>query len=303
MEDRSHAVIAIVFLVVFGIGAALVVWWILTPGAARLPYVLNAQSSVAGLGQGSDVQFDGVKIGMVKSIRIDRKTHRSIHVKVLINKSFPIPRGSYATAGSGSLVGPAVVTIHLGKGPGILHTSKENPAQLEIRQAGLSALMDQAGEIVATARKTLDTVQEAVRKIASQDNVGRINDVLENIRQASAKLVTLEKSLAPAAKQAPALIAETRATMDKAHQLVANANRFVVAARAPLSAVSNAAHSSASLTAQLDRQAVPQLTATLVQLRSLSRKMEALIGELRRSPKSLIAGPPKPRLGPGESGG
>ncbi|MGH8161508.1 MAG: MlaD family protein [Gammaproteobacteria bacterium] len=303
MEDRSHALIAIGFLIVFGIGAAAVVWWIVTPGAQRVPYVLNATSSVAGLGEGSDVQFDGVKIGKVQSIHIDKKTHRSIHVKVMIDKKFPIPKGSYATAGSSSLVGPTVVTIHLGKGPGIIHTSKQNPGQLKIEEGGISALMSQAGEIVTKAKQTLDTVQKAVQNIASHKNVKRISDTLKNIKQASAKLVALEQDLAPAAKQAPALIAETRATMEKAHQLVANANRLVVAARAPLSAVGEAAHSTAGLTAQLDRQTVPQLNATLVQLRALSQKMEALVGELKRSPKSLIAGPPKPQLGPGESGG
>jgi phospholipid/cholesterol/gamma-HCH transport system substrate-binding protein len=303
MEDRSHALIAIGFLIVLGIGALLVIWWVVTPGATRVPYILVAKSSVAGLGQGSDVQFNGVKVGIVKSVRIDKKTHRSILVKALIDKKFPIPKGSYATAGSASLVGATVVTIHLGKGPGTLHTSQQNPAHLKVHQGGISALLSEASGIMSKAKATLDTVNSAVQHIASQKNVKQISDTLKNIHQASAKLVALEKDLAPAAKQAPALIAQTRATMRKAHQLAANANKLVVSARAPLSAVGQAAGSAKSFTAQLNHETIPQLNATLIQLRALSKRLNALVEELKRSPQSLILGPAKPRLGPGESGG
>ncbi|MGH8273132.1 MAG: MlaD family protein [Gammaproteobacteria bacterium] len=299
MEDRSHALIAIGFLVVFGIGAILVVWWILSPGTPRVPYVLEAKSSVAGLGQGSAVQFNGVQIGVVKSIRINPRTHRSIRVKIAIDKSFPLPKGSYATAGSSSLVGPTVVDIHLGKGPGDIHTSTKSPAHLRIKQGGLSAMMNEAGEIMRKAKQTLDSIQ----KIASQKNAKRVTATLKNIKEASAKLVALEKDIAPAAKQTPQLIAETRATMKKAQQLAANANRLVVSARAPLSAVSNAAGSAAALASQLNRETVPRLNATLVQLQALSQRLKALVEELKRSPQSLILGPAKPKPGPGESSG
>lgn len=299
MEDRSHALIAIAFLAVFGIGAVLIVWWMTSPGTVRVPYVLEAESSVAGLGQGSAVQFNGVKIGVVKSIRINPETHRSIRVKIAIDKNFPLPKGSYATAGSSGLVGPSVVDMHLGKGPGTIRTSAKNPAHLRIKQGGLSAMMDEAGSIMRKAKQTLDSVQ----KIASQKNAERVSATLENIKQASAKLVALEKDIGPAAKGAPRLIAETQATMKKAQALVANANRLVVSARAPLSAVGNAAGSAASLASQLNRETITRLNATLLQLRTLSQRLKALVEELKRSPQSLILGPAKPKPGPGESSG
>ncbi|MDN5864981.1 MAG: MlaD family protein [Gammaproteobacteria bacterium] len=296
MENRSHALIAIIFLAVFALGAVVIVWWMMVPGAARVPYLLNAKTSIGGLGQGSGVQFNGVQIGVVQSIKLDPKAH-SIRVRIMVNKDFPIPRDSYATAGSGSLIGPTVVNIHLGKSDRILETSPENPAELPLKQGGLGAMIADAKSIMDKAKETLDSIQQ----IASKQNAERVTQTLKNIQTATKRLVKLEEALAPAAQQMPELIAEVRATVKQARALLEHANRLVVAARAPLSAVGQAAQSTAALTRELNRQTVPQLNETLLRLRSLSRKLEALATELKRAPQSLIVGPPVPNPGPGES--
>ncbi|MGH8127122.1 MAG: MlaD family protein [Gammaproteobacteria bacterium] len=299
MEDRSHALIAIIFLVVFGVGAVLIVWWIVTPGAVRVPYVLEAKSSVAGLGQGSVVQFDGVKIGVVKSIRINPRTHRSIRVKIAIDKNFPLPNGTYATAGSSGLVGPSVVNMHLGKGPGIIHTSAANPAHIRIKQGGLSAMMNEAGEIMSKAKQTLDSVQ----KIASQKNAERVTATLENIKQASAKLVVLEKDIAPAAQRAPQLIAQVQSTLSAAHRVLIQADKLVASARQPVRRIGAAASAAAGLAMQLNQSTAPQLNALMRRLRTLSGRLQALIDTLQRTPQSLIKGPARKLAGPGETRG
>lgn len=298
MEDRSHALIAVIFLVVFAVGAIVIVWWMSASGVPRVPYVLNAKTSVAGLGQGTAVEYHGVQIGVVSGLELDPKA-RSIRVRIMVNKEFPIPEGSYATVGSSSLIGATVVNIHPGKGERRVETSARNPAVLPLKPGGLGALLANAKSIMEKARQTLDAIQEVV----SEQNAERVTETLKNIRTATQKLVELEKTLAPAAEQMPELIAGVRETVTRAQRLLENANRLIVAARAPLSAIGRAAESTASLTSQLNRQTVPKLNETLDRLRSLALKLEALAGELKRAPQSVIVGPPVPHPGPGEAGG
>ncbi len=299
MEDRSHALIAIAFLVVFAIGAALVAWWMLAPGAVRVPYLLESKTSVAGLGAGSPVQFKGVQIGVVKSIHLDHETHRAIQVLIAVDKDFPLAQGSYATIGANGFLGPNIIDMHPGNEPSIIETSAAHPAHIPLRQGGMAALLNQAKTIVGDAKQTL----ASVRSLLSHENLKRVADTLNNIHQASAQLVEIERDLKPGAKQLPQLIADTRATMAQAKQLLANADRLVAGARAPLAAVGNAASSTAALTSQLNQESVPQLNALMGRLRVLSARLEALVNELQRSPQSLILGPAKPQAGPGEAGG
>lgn len=299
MEDRSHALIAIVFLIVFAVGAVLVVWWMLAPGAVQVPYVLESKISVAGLGAGSPVQFKGVRIGEVKSIHLDHETHRAVEVRIEVDKNFPLVQGSYATVGSNGFLGPNIIDIHPGKGSSRIQTSAAHPAHLPLRQGGMAAMLDQAKTIVTQVKETLGSV----RSLLSKHNTEQIADTLDNIRQASAQLVEIERSLKPGTDQLPKLIAETRATIARAQQLVVDADHLAVGARAPLAAVGNAASSTGALMAQLNQAAVPQLNALMERLRVLSERLEALVNELNRSPQSLILGPPKPQPGPGESSG
>ncbi|MGH8224814.1 MAG: MlaD family protein, partial [Gammaproteobacteria bacterium] len=271
MEDRSHALIAIVFLVVFAVGAVLVAWWMLEPGAVRVPYLLESKTSVAGLGTGSPVQFKGVKIGVVKSIHLDHETHRAIQVRIEVDKDFPLAQGSYATVGANGFLGPNIIDMHPGTGSAIIETSAAHPAHMPLKQGGMAAMMDQAKAIVGEAKQTL----ESVRSLLSQQNIEQIADTLKNIHRASAQLVEIEADLKPGAKQLPALIAEARATIVQAKHLVVNADRLIAGARASLASIGNAASSTAALTAQLNQQSVPQLNALMSRLGVLSMRLEA----------------------------
>ncbi|MGH8427463.1 MAG: MlaD family protein [Gammaproteobacteria bacterium] len=297
MEDRSHALIAIGFLVVFGLGAVAVVWWMLAPGAVRVPYVLESKSSVAGLGPGSTVQFNGVDVGVVKNIHIDRATHRSIQVLIMVDKKFPLPQGTKATVGSSSLVGPTVVDLQLGSSSRIIQTSAEHPAHLPVEAGGLSAMMDQAKKIIGDVQQTL----KSARDVLSPQNRRQISDTLSNLRKASAHLVQLEKTIEPGAKELPGLIAQTRATIASAKDLAANANTLVAKAQQPMDSIGQAASSTAAFTTQLNQQTAPQLNALLVSLSTLVTRLNALSAELQQTPQSLILGPAKPKPGPGET--
>lgn len=297
MEDRSHALIAVVFLAVFGVGAALVAWWMLSPGVVRLPYQLESQASVGGLGPGSPVKFKGVLVGKVDSIRLDQKTHRSVEVMIAVDKNFPLPQGSYATISSNGFIGNEFVDLHLGSGSAVIHTSAKNPARLELKPAGLSELMNQAQGVIGDVHKTLASAQE----LLSPENRKKISATLSSIQQASAQLVDLERAAQPSVRELPALVVQTKDTLATARRLVANADALVARARVPMAAVGQAASSTAALTAQLNQQSAPQLNALLVRLRALSAQLEALSAQLRQTPQSLILGPAKARPGPGES--
>lgn len=295
MEDRSHAVIAIVFLVVFGVGAALVAWWMLAPTTNRLPYMLESQASVAGLGPGSPVNYKGVRVGSVRNVRL-APDHRSVDVLVGIDADFRLPEGSYATVGSAGLIGSNYVDLTLGKGPGTIQTSARSPASLSLKAGSLAGLMSQATEIVAEVKTTLESVQV----LLSEQNRQQISRTLDEIRQASAELAKLEQAAEPGVKQLPALMTETRGVLARAHDLLVSSDRLVRRANTSMGAVGSAASSASALAQQIDQEAAPELTALLVRLRSLIARLQSLAAEIQKTPQSLILGPAAPRPGPGE---
>lgn len=297
MEDRSHALIAIAFLALFGIGAALVAWWMLAPATSRVPYLLESQASVAGLGPGSPVNYRGVQVGGVRKVALDPRK-RQVDVTIAVNKDFPLPVGTYATISSQGLIGNKAIELQLGESTRTIETSPGAPAHLPLREGSLAGLMNEAAAIVAEVRTTLHSLQQ----LLSEQNRQELSATLVNIKEASARLVALEKAAQPAVRQMPELLARTRSALASAQQLINAAERLVGASRVPVRALGRAASSAGAAIAGLSQTTAPQLDALLVRLRALSGRLDRLARQLERSPQSLILGPPPPSPGPGERG-
>lgn len=299
MEERAHALIAIVFLAVFGVGAGLVAWWMMAPSVKRVPYVLDAQSSVGGLGPGSPVDYDGVQVGAVRKVALDPQNRRRVEVRIGLNADFPLPEGSYATIAAPGLIGNKVVELTLGSGSSNIETSVESPAHLPLKPGQIAGLTHDAGGIMDSLKATLDSV----RDMLSKSNRKRIVATLGHIDQASAQLVQLEKEARPAIKSVPALVAQLRSTLDAAQGVLERAKVLAARAQQPVEAVGRAASSAGAMAVQLNQSTLPRLNALMGRLQTLSRRLEALVNTLNRTPQSLIVGPAPVPAGPGETRG
>lgn len=299
MEERAHALIAIVFIVVFGVGAGLVAWWMMAPSVTRVPYVLDAKSSVAGLGPGSPVNYNGVQVGAVRKIALAPDNRRRIEVRIGINADFPLPKGSYATIAAPGFIGSKVVELSLGSGSANLHTSPQSPAHLPLKPGMMSGLMKDAGSIMGSLKSTL----KSARQMLSEKNRKHLSDTLARIDKASAQLVQLEQAVRPTLKHLPGLIASARDTLGAAQQVLEQAKSLAARARKPVEAVGHAASNAGALAMQLNQTTLPRLNALMGRLKSLSTRLESLVNLLNTTPQSLIVGPAPVSPGPGETRG
>ena len=299
MEDRSHAIIAIIFLALFGVGAGLVAWWMLAPSVARVPYVLESQASVAGLGPGSPVDYHGVRVGGVRKVSLDSRDRHIVDVRIAVDKDFPLPKGTYATVASQGLIGNKSVSLTLGKSGESIETSHESPAHLKLRPGQLAGLMSQAGEIVDEVKATLKSVQS----VLNEQNRQSLTATLANVRKATARLAALEKAAEPTVRAMPGVVADARRTLASAHRLLKRADGLVAEARGPLHSVGHAASSAGAVLAQVNQTTVPQLESLMKRLRALSEHLQGLTVQLQSTPQSLILGSAPPKPGPGESKG
>lgn len=296
MEDRSHALIAVIFLVVFGVGAAAISLWMISPGAVRVPYLLESHINVGGLGPGSPVVYKGVTVGKVGYVKLDTSQPRNVLVLIRVNKGFPLSKNSYAVLGSQGLIGNKDIELHLGQPAPPLHSTTKRPARLALRAGELSNLMAEAGHIISSANSTL----KAVHSLLSGKNKELIHNALVRINKATKLLVTLETKMGPVVDKTPGLLGEIEATLKRTRDVLNNANSLISKAQPSVREIGRVAGSAAGIGTQLNQQALPQLMALLRHLRILSSQLDQLARQLRHSPQSLIFGPSPRSAGPGE---
>lgn len=299
MENRTHAIIAVSFLVVFSLGAVLVYYWLSNQQNEPLVYEIVTGQSVGGLSVQSKVQFKGIDVGHVTKLGFDPKDRAKVVMQLNLEPKTYVTHATYAEIAMQGLTGGSVLELKLGKGSNApLATSAGHPARIPMREGLIGSLMSSARadmqqihELLASANKVLDT-----------SNRQHIAASLQQIDTVTRQLATIEAQL-------PALLKNVQRSVDESHALLADADRTVrdaqpaVRKAAALEAsIEAVARSSRQLSERLNRQTAPDFDSLSQSLQRTSEQLDQLLRELKAKPQSLIFGPPTQSPGPGEPG-
>ena len=224
METRANYVIVglvtmAVLLASFGF-----VYWVARFGDKTdiVPLEIRIPGSVTGLTVGSQVLFNGIKVGDVRRLSIDLADPKVVIASTEVNAGTPVTAATTASLGFQGLTGQAYIELKGGdpKAPNILAVAQETgePARISADPGAVNNLIDQAQEIATTANRVLagldqfvidnqaaltDTAQNAAKfSKALGDNAGQIDDFLKSAGELSKTLTSvsgrLESTLASA---------------------------------------------------------------------------------------------------------
>jgi phospholipid/cholesterol/gamma-HCH transport system substrate-binding protein len=306
MENRSYAIIAVGFLLVFSLGAVLVYYWLAGRRNEPVAYEIVTSLSINGLERQSEVRFKGVPVGHVTRIDFDPDDRSRVVIHFQVKPNTYVTRATYAVVAMQGLTGGSELELKLGKGSRApLATSASHPARIPLREGLL-------GSLETSARKDMQDLHEALgsaKQILDQANREHIAASLRQIDTVTRKLAVIETQLTPAVAQLPALVRNARRSVAESHALLAHADTLVRDARKPVrdsarleASIQALAQSSRQLSDRLDRQTVPDFDALSDSLMRTSRQLDQVLLELRAKPQSLIFGPPRRPPGPGEPG-
>jgi phospholipid/cholesterol/gamma-HCH transport system substrate-binding protein len=222
---------------------------------------------VAGLGVGSQVLFNGVPVGTVSSIAIDRRDSRRVKVKIHINREVPVRADSIATIGLQGITGVALVDISPGTPGAPLLVRKPGGLAPKIpsQPSELTSVIQSVPQVV----KEMKTLIEHLDRIASPDNVRNLKAILANT-------ATITSVVASERADLTKTIAAAAATSAKLARLVDTAEASLAAA-----------HATFSSTARLTKDDVPKLVdnmrATSRALTAAANQVNAMVAENRAS--------------------
>lgn len=303
MENRSHALMAGIFVLLLGIAVAIAGWFLGGKRDLTNTYLLETRRSVTGLNVQAQVRYRGIRAGKVESIGLDPADPRIILVTVSLDRRYPLTSSAVAQLGFQGVTGLAFVNIEDdGSGASLAAAGAARP-RLPLRPGLLDILGEKSGDMVvqftevaarlnrlldekntrnlaqtldnvaaaSTALKQLPPILAAMRATLSDDNLKRLNGVL----------VQLERT----AGEAAPLTAEMRELVKSMTVLSENVDRFVAAGAGEVTA-----------------NTLPQFNALLEQLIDNSHQLGRVLDTLEERPQAFVFGPGKRRPGPGEAG-
>ncbi|MBL4719173.1 MAG: MCE family protein, partial [Erythrobacter sp.] len=290
METRAnHVWVGAVTLLILGALALFIVWLARLGGGAQNEYDIFFKQSVAGLANGSSVDFAGVPVGQVNEIVLWDKDPEFVRVRIKVKESVPILVGTTATI-QGSFTGVSTITLD-GARSGAPPISCETTACTEGVPIIPPTTGGGFGAVLASAPLLLErlaTLTERLTVLLSDRNQEEISQILANTNAASAGFAAAAPQLERTMAELQVTLREASEALDQFEKVTASTDRILnqegeAIARDLRSTLESASGAAKALedtlnearpaTRQLTESTLPAAEATLRDLRATSKAL------------------------------
>jgi len=307
MENRAHALVAILFLALLAGGGTYLFFWMKGPEVEDRIYRAVTRHSVGSLRAESEVTYKGLVVGHVKAVRFHPEEPDKVIIRLGIRAGVPVTESTYAQIGSRGLTGGTYLALK--KDPAgsdrPLATSSESPARLDLREGPFTGLMGNAREIA----EQVNTLSQQLNQLTGKENRKRVAALLSRAVTVLDRLDALTTTLQPSAERLDALLAETEQTVGEGREAFSRIRELASGAREEVARVGEAARSLRRLgdSGQEALQAgrhrlLPRLDTLAERFDRIARNLEQLSAILREQPQAVLYGTPPQTPGPGEQG-
>jgi len=302
-KNANYALVGLSSLILF-IGLVIFVVWLarLRINAEYDLYDIIFQGPINGLSQGGEVRFNGIKVGEVTKIALDRTNPSRVIARARVTSDVPIKTDSYATLEPQGITGVNYVQITAGAANKPLLKNTVPRGTIPILRSQRSALSDllQGGGTVLT--RTIEAL-DRVNRVLSDQNIKTFSTALSDTQALTAELKKRKDIVGDAQKalqDADVAIQQVTQLVKSSQQLVDGDGRRSLKniadaadeAKATATQVRGLVDKLSGPTTDFANNGLPQVTAAVIQLRSATEALQRLINEIESSPQGALGKAP-----------
>ena len=301
MENKSHAFVAGLFVLLLGGAVLLALYWLGGGRQATREYVVVTKQNIGGLNPQAQVRYRGIRVGKVSDIRLDPEDISNILISIEVKDDVPLTKGTIARLNYQGVTGLAhILLLETGKDKEPLLPVDGEPPQIHM----MPSLFDELGESGAATLRQARQVMANLNALLDEHNRQQIASVLGNLQGASGALPQTLENLNATLGQVRKLLADNN--LQKVSQATGELGPLLAESRALVGRMEG---SVARLDGAIGDASGVGVAALMPRLSELSNDFSATARQLNRmlrvledTPHSLVFGTPQPQPGPGEPG-
>lgn len=247
-------------------------------------YLVYMGEAVSGLNDESLVKFNGVKVGYISGIEINKKDPQQVKLYLKIEEGTPITTSTQASLISQGITGNNFL------GLSAITSTTELLKTLPGEKYPIIAYKSSFFKQLET---TIEEVSKGMKELINEKNSKNLSITINNLKELSNVFTKNSKDIDKVLHEFPLLMAELRESVAKFTDMSAD--------------VSNASDSfSTTMLAgrntidKINQQAIPPTISLLRRLDDIAANLEELSVELRKNPSVIVRGNAPRRPGPGE---
>ncbi|MNF29231.1 mce related protein [compost metagenome] len=295
METRAHHVLIGLFTVIVVTAALLFGLWLAKSSVDTefKDYEVVFNEAVSGLSKGSSVQYSGIKVGDVISLRLDPKDPRRVLARIRLAGDTPVKEDTQAKLALTGVTGTSIIQLSGGTPQSPTLKGKDgNLPTIVASPSPIARLLNDSEDLMAG----VSTLMHNANLMFSTENIERISNTLEHLEQTTGAIADQRgdirqamQQLASVGKQANTMLEQTTALMRNANGLLNEHGKEALgsAEQAMKSLQESSATLNKLITANQDSlnsgmqglnglgPAVHEMRETLSSLRTITTRLEA----------------------------
>ena len=302
MENKAHALIAGVFVVVVTVLLALLAIWLTRDNTQRNLYEMSTSETISGLQPQAAVRFRGVPVGKVERIGFDEKVKGNVLILVSIDRAAPVTKSTFATVASQGVTGLGFIQLDdNGESTQRLVPNDDDPPRIPLKPGSLDKLLKQSEAIFNQAEQATARLNQ----LLSDENQKAVTVAVTQLAEAAGSINRVAKGLEPAVATLPALSRDSSATMKAlktaSDEVAATAGRLN-AKGGPLDKLTEGGAALAAGVGTFSAATLPKLGEVADETARTMRQLRRTVNAVDDNPQALIFGNGAPLPGPGEPG-
>jgi phospholipid/cholesterol/gamma-HCH transport system substrate-binding protein len=279
-----------------------VVWLAaIRPNQDYANYDIVFKGPVRGLSTGGEVHFNGIKVGEVTKISLDKADPTLVIARAKVTSDVPIRVDSYATLEPQGITGVNYIQITAGTPSKPLLkdvTPKDKVPRLPGKPDALSDLLAGGGNVMAKAVEALNRVN----RVLSDENIQKFSATVSDVQAVTAELRERKAVIADAQKalqSADQAAQQIRDLARNGNTLISNdGKRTMVKLGDAAAEIESAAKDLRAMMGKLQgptgdfaTTGLPQITSAVASLQQATENLDRLMSEVQQNPQGLVAKP------------
>lgn len=252
--------------------------------------------TVAGLSETSVVQYNGVDVGKVLAIALDRDDPALVRVRIEIYASTPVRMDTVATLASQGVTGVSFVALE-GGSPASARLAAPPGAEVPLIASKPSVVQELTTAAPDLLNEAIALIED-VRKFTTPENGAAVTEILQNVQDVTARIDALATRAETLVVAAEATLARADSALSEVETAFAGANKMIRDDIPGLVDGANATVADLSQVAdalkEFARTGLPRYGDLAVQARTLLTSIGTLTDRIGKDPSRFLLGDQTP---------
>lgn len=303
METKANYVLIGAFTLLASVALLLFALWAAKYSSEKdwQNYAVIFNEPVTGLSEGSSVQYNGISVGTVETLRLAPEDPRRVIATLRVQSDAPVKTDTRAKMSQSGITGPPFIQLTGGtpNAPKLVAVDRREIPVIRTEASALQNIADTANRLVARLDQVL-----------SEQNIKRVSNTLANIESLTGSLASQREDLRLIIADARGSSAELKSTLTTADDVVKDVDRelanklpaLVGKLDSTLSKLESAATGANSIVnenraaiSSFTNEGLSQVGPTLTELRALTRDLRQVTDKLEGGAAGYLLGRDAPK--------